>query len=165
MYKVKEPLAEHPRTKSVRAALVLLPLLGITNSFNMMTSPVHRSPLEFGLWSYSTTFLRSCQGLFVCCIYCFFNDEVKRTLRHFWKRRMAARRGCRRRSNRSTSLFDNPSLLDAARRQSSVAARLRTSLDSQITIAPLGRRRQPSSAGVPAGAATAGSSSPNGTCL
>ena len=64
--------------KSVRAALVLLPLLGITNSFNIMVSPVQRSPLEFGLWSYSTTFLRSCQGLFVCCIYCFFNDEVGR---------------------------------------------------------------------------------------
>ncbi|XP_037089674.1 PDF receptor-like [Pollicipes pollicipes] len=135
---------ENPREaakvkKSVRAALVLLPLLGITNSFNMMTSPVHRSPLEFGLWSYITTFLRSCQGLFVCCIYCFFNDEVKRTLRHFWRLKAAARRGGRRRSTRTASLFDNPSLLELARRETGLAVRLHASRDSQVTLSS-GRR-------------------------
>ena len=71
------------------------------------------------------------------------SHQVKRTLRHFWKRRMAARRGGRRRSNRSTSLFDNPSLPEATRRQSGFATRLRPSLDSRITIAPAGRRRDP----------------------
>ena len=69
--------------------------------------------------------------------------QVKRTLRHFWKRRMAARRGGRRRSTRSTSLFDNLSLPEVARRQPGFTTRPRPSLDSRITIAPAGRRRDP----------------------
>lgn len=62
--------------KAVRAAIVLLPLLGITNILNMTEAPLHRSAMEFALWSYSTHFLTSFQGFFIAMIYCFLNNEV-----------------------------------------------------------------------------------------
>ena len=62
--------------KAVRAAIVLLPLLGITNLLNMVESPLDQSPLIFALWSYGTNFLTSFQGLFIEMIYCFLNGEV-----------------------------------------------------------------------------------------
>lgn len=62
--------------KAVRAAFVLLPLLGITNLLNMTEAPLDRSPLEFALWSYITHFLTSFQGFFIAFIYCFLNGEV-----------------------------------------------------------------------------------------
>lgn len=90
--------------RSARAALVLLPLLGITNLFNMIPSPVHRAPWEFALWSYTTTFMRSFQGLFVTCIYCFFNYEVRNVLAHRWQVQVSMRRNSRRLSARSGSV-------------------------------------------------------------
>ncbi|CAG9805319.1 unnamed protein product [Chironomus riparius] len=63
--------------KAVRAAIVLLPLLGITNMLNMVNSPLDHSPLEFALWSYGTHFLTSFQGFFIAMIYCFLNGEVR----------------------------------------------------------------------------------------
>ncbi|KAI8430587.1 hypothetical protein MSG28_000806 [Choristoneura fumiferana] len=48
--------------KAVRAALVLLPLLGITNAINMTAAPLDGSVWRFGLWCYGTHFLRSFQG-------------------------------------------------------------------------------------------------------
>lgn len=65
--------------KAVRAAIVLLPLLGITNLLNMVESPLDQSPLTFALWSYATHFLTSFQGFFIAMIYCFLNGEVKST--------------------------------------------------------------------------------------
>ena len=62
--------------KAVKAAIVLLPLLGITNALVMIDAPLHRSPLEFAIWSYSSHFLTSFQGFFVALIYCFLNGEV-----------------------------------------------------------------------------------------
>lgn len=62
--------------KAVRAAIVLIPLLGITNILNMTEAPLHRTALEFALWSYITHFLASFQGLFIATIYCFLNNEV-----------------------------------------------------------------------------------------
>lgn len=62
--------------KAVRAAFVLLPLLGITNLLNMTEAPLDRSPLEFAVWSYITHFLTSFQGFFIAMIYCFLNGEV-----------------------------------------------------------------------------------------
>ncbi|XP_026759369.3 PDF receptor-like [Galleria mellonella] len=61
--------------KAVRAALVLLPLLGITNATNMIEAPLYGSVWKFALWSYSTHFLRSFQGFFIALIYCFLNGE------------------------------------------------------------------------------------------
>lgn len=62
--------------KAVRAAVVLVPLLGITNLLNMVEAPLDKSPWEFGLWSYSTHFLTSFQGFFIAMLYCFLNGEV-----------------------------------------------------------------------------------------
>lgn len=61
--------------KAVRAAIVLLPLLGITNALNMI-NVVDRTPLEFAIWSYTTHFLTSFQGFLISLLYCFLNGEV-----------------------------------------------------------------------------------------
>lgn len=60
----------------MRAAIVLLPLLGITNSLQMVHSPVDREFLEFAIWTYATTILTAFQGFLVAFIYCFLNHEV-----------------------------------------------------------------------------------------
>ncbi|XP_066602041.1 PDF receptor [Prorops nasuta] len=65
--------------KAVRAAVVLLPLLGITNILSMIEAPLD-NVRKFALWSYSTHFLTSFQGLFVATLYCFFNGEVRLAL-------------------------------------------------------------------------------------
>ncbi|CAH1395332.1 unnamed protein product [Nezara viridula] len=67
--------------KAVRAAVVLLPLLGITNIVNMMEAPLDRQVWEFAVWSYTTHFLTSFQGLFVAVLYCFLNGEVRTAIR------------------------------------------------------------------------------------
>lgn len=63
--------------KAVRAAAVLLPLLGITNLMNMVEAPIDRSVWKFALWSYGTHFLTSFQGFIIAMIYCFLNGEVR----------------------------------------------------------------------------------------
>ncbi|KAL7632820.1 UNVERIFIED_CONTAM: hypothetical protein RMT77_016817 [Armadillidium vulgare] len=80
-----------PLRKSVRNALFLLPLLGITNAVTMIPKPLERSAFEFGIWSYSTNLLTSFQGFVVACIYCFFNADVKRSLCYFWKVKLTLR--------------------------------------------------------------------------
>lgn len=60
--------------KAVRAAIVLLPLLGITNLLHLV--PALKTAWKFALWSYSTYFLTSFQGFFIALIYCFLNGEV-----------------------------------------------------------------------------------------
>lgn len=67
--------------KAVRAAIVLIPLLGITNILNMTEAPLHRTSTEFALWSYTTHFLTSFQGLFIATIYCFLNNEVSSSIK------------------------------------------------------------------------------------
>ncbi|KAG7212480.1 hypothetical protein KM043_012793 [Ampulex compressa] len=65
--------------KAVRAAVVLLPLLGITNVLFMIEAPLD-NVRNFALWSYTTHFLRSFQGLFIATLYCFLNGEVRLAL-------------------------------------------------------------------------------------
>ncbi|KAK2578007.1 hypothetical protein KPH14_008436 [Odynerus spinipes] len=65
--------------KAVRAAVVLLPLLGITNVLFMIEAPLDNVK-KFALWSYSTHFLTSFQGLFIATLYCFLNGEVRLAL-------------------------------------------------------------------------------------
>ena len=77
--------------KAVRAAFVLLPLLGITNLLNMTEAPLDRSPFEFAVWSYITHFLTSFQGFFIAMIYCFMNGEVSSqslSIKHFQLERL-----------------------------------------------------------------------------
>uniref|UniRef100_A0A1A9W8S2 G-protein coupled receptors family 2 profile 2 domain-containing protein n=1 Tax=Glossina brevipalpis TaxID=37001 RepID=A0A1A9W8S2_9MUSC len=64
--------------KAVRAAIVLLPLLGITNVLQLV--PDLHTPWKFALWSYVTHFLTSFQGFFIALIYCFLNGEVRAVL-------------------------------------------------------------------------------------
>ncbi|XP_037935677.1 PDF receptor [Teleopsis dalmanni] len=64
--------------KAVRAAVVLLPLLGITNLLHLV--PTLNTPWKFALWSYGTHFLTSFQGFFIAMIYCFLNGEVRAVL-------------------------------------------------------------------------------------
>jgi hypothetical protein len=62
--------------KAVRAAIVLQPLLGITNSLQMVAAPYNTSVAYFAVWSYGTTFLVSFQGFFAALFYCFLKGEV-----------------------------------------------------------------------------------------
>lgn len=61
----------------MRAAVVLVPLLGITNVVSMSKTPLEKSVWEFALWSYGTHFLTSFQGFFIAFLYCFLNGEVR----------------------------------------------------------------------------------------
>ncbi|XP_064555079.1 PDF receptor isoform X2 [Drosophila montana] len=61
--------------KAVRAAIVLLPLLGITNLLHLV--PALKTAWKFAIWSYVTHFLTSFQGFFIALIYCFLNGEVR----------------------------------------------------------------------------------------
>ncbi|XP_011307308.1 PDF receptor isoform X1 [Fopius arisanus] len=65
--------------KAVRAAVVLLPLLGITNLISMAGVPLEQT-MWFALWSYTTHFLTSFQGVFIAILYCFLNGEVRLAL-------------------------------------------------------------------------------------
>ncbi|KAH8386873.1 hypothetical protein KR093_003156, partial [Drosophila rubida] len=64
--------------KAVRAAIVLLPLLGITNLLHLV--PALKTAWKFAVWSYVTHFLTSFQGFFIALIYCFLNGEVRTVL-------------------------------------------------------------------------------------
>ncbi|XP_066953813.1 PDF receptor-like [Macrobrachium rosenbergii] len=98
-----------PLRKSVRNALFLLPLLGITNAITMIPKPLERSAFEYGVWSYGTNLLTSFQGFVVACIYCFFNADVKRTLCYFWRLKVTLR--SRKRRSELTSAFPDPDCL------------------------------------------------------
>ncbi|KAJ8313895.1 hypothetical protein KUTeg_008456, partial [Tegillarca granosa] len=69
--------------KAVKAAIVLLPLLGITN-FVVMTDAPADDLVKFGVWCFGTNFLVSFQGSIISLLYCFLNGEVQDILkRHF----------------------------------------------------------------------------------
>ncbi|XP_050418764.1 PDF receptor isoform X2 [Patella vulgata] len=69
--------------KAVKAAIVLLPLLGITN-FVVMIEPQPDDLVKFGCWAIISHFLISFEGFFISLIYCFLNGEVQNALkRHF----------------------------------------------------------------------------------
>uniref|UniRef100_A0A8C5LKZ3 Corticotropin releasing hormone receptor 2 n=1 Tax=Jaculus jaculus TaxID=51337 RepID=A0A8C5LKZ3_JACJA len=70
--------------KAVKAALVLLPLLGITYML-FFVSP-GEDDLSQIVFIYFNSFLQSFQGFFVSVFYCFFNGEVRSALRKRWHR-------------------------------------------------------------------------------
>ena len=78
-YNTYVPLFYNSR-KALKAAIVLQPLLGITNSLQMMSAPYDSQLLYFAVWSYITTFLVAFQGFFAALFYCFLNGEVGREL-------------------------------------------------------------------------------------
>jgi len=62
--------------KAVKAALVLLPLLG-ANNILAITGPFSTSPLPYGLWSFASFALTGFQGLLFSLLYCFCNSDVR----------------------------------------------------------------------------------------
>ncbi|XP_023220341.1 PDF receptor-like [Centruroides sculpturatus] len=70
--------------KTIRAALLLLPLLGITNLLDIIPGPLDKSPVQFAVWSYTTHILSSFQGFFLSLLYCFLNREVKQAMKKHW---------------------------------------------------------------------------------
>ena len=63
--------------KAVRAALFLLPLLGITHSLEMFEPPLDRPAAVFGCYTIVLALLDSFQGFYISVLYCFLNQEVK----------------------------------------------------------------------------------------
>jgi len=71
--------------KSFKSLLFLLPLLGITNILHhVWPNPLRGSWVFFAVWSITTHFLYSFQGVFVACVYFFCDQKVKKTLYTFW---------------------------------------------------------------------------------
>ncbi|CAG5124140.1 unnamed protein product, partial [Candidula unifasciata] len=93
--------------KAVKAAIVLLPLLGLTN-FVIMLEPDGRDPVKFGAYMYCTSFLSASEGFFISLLYCFLNGEVRQALRRQWERYRQHRlihNSSLRRMSRSLSIF------------------------------------------------------------
>lgn len=66
--------------KVSKAAMALVPLLGITNFILVILPEPHsKSPELFAFWSYSAHILHSFQGLMVSILYCFMNKEIKKS--------------------------------------------------------------------------------------
>ncbi|CAL1528814.1 unnamed protein product [Lymnaea stagnalis] len=93
--------------KAVKAAIVLLPLLGLTN-FVIMLEPDGGDPVKFSVYSFSTSFLNASEGFFISLLYCFLNGEVRQTCRRQWDRWRQHRlihSSSLRRMSRSLSIF------------------------------------------------------------
>lgn len=90
--------------KAIKATVVLMPLLGLTNLLFIM------APDDKLKWAYHLTnaVLHSSQGIFVAILYCFLNGEVRRVIKQKWYR-FKISHGChssgRRRSSRTSSFF------------------------------------------------------------
>ena len=64
--------------KSVKSLFFLLPLLGITNVLHFVwPNPLRGSWLSFAIWSITSHFLYSFQGVFVASVYFLFDDKVR----------------------------------------------------------------------------------------
>uniref|UniRef100_A0A7E4VM05 Calcitonin receptor-like protein 1 n=1 Tax=Panagrellus redivivus TaxID=6233 RepID=A0A7E4VM05_PANRE len=69
--------------KSVKAALMLIPLLGIPNIMQTIPfSPTQENIVFFGIWTYCASFTYMYQGLFIAIIYCFTNREVQAAIKN-----------------------------------------------------------------------------------
>ncbi|CAB3258978.1 unnamed protein product [Arctia plantaginis] len=75
--------------KAVKAAMVLLPLLGITNILSMFEGPVAGPPWQFAAWSYTSHSLRSFQGAVLAWLYCLGTAEIQAVLKRSYATRMA----------------------------------------------------------------------------
>ncbi|XP_018329327.1 PDF receptor [Agrilus planipennis] len=68
--------------KAVKAAIFLLPLMGIANILFVVDFRLFKSAWKFALWSYTTFFVTSFQGFFIAVLYCFVNGEVRIAVRN-----------------------------------------------------------------------------------
>lgn len=64
--------------KAVRAAIFLVPLMGISNLLHLVDCRNFNQAWKFAVWSYTSYFLSTFQGFFVAILYCFLNGEVSR---------------------------------------------------------------------------------------
>ncbi|XP_070212025.1 corticotropin-releasing factor receptor 1-like [Littorina saxatilis] len=92
--------------KTIKATVVLLPLLGMTNLLFFM-KPHDDGP---GMVAYRVinAVLPPCQGIFVSLLYCFMNGEVQSVIKKKWQRFRLSRsmnNRARRRSSRTSSFF------------------------------------------------------------
>uniref|UniRef100_A0A914WE49 Calcitonin receptor-like protein 1 n=1 Tax=Plectus sambesii TaxID=2011161 RepID=A0A914WE49_9BILA len=63
--------------KSVKAALMLIPLLGIPNIMQTIPfTPTQTNIMYFAIWTYCASFTYMYQGFMITIIYCFTNKEV-----------------------------------------------------------------------------------------
>lgn len=73
--------------KSVKAAMMLLPLLGVPNIMQTIPfAPTRDNIMVFAVWTYTASFTYMYQGLMVASIYCFTNKEVNHVLKAFYAR-------------------------------------------------------------------------------
>ncbi|KAJ8737489.1 hypothetical protein PYW08_000084 [Mythimna loreyi] len=94
--------------KTIRATLILLPLLGIINIFNLFDYPLDGSSTGFAIWAYFTHFFRSFQGVFISFIYCFSNGEVRKVIKTKFERRTWCRFGWFDRRSRTLPAINPP---------------------------------------------------------
>ncbi|KAL3280953.1 hypothetical protein HHI36_004179, partial [Cryptolaemus montrouzieri] len=74
--------------KAVRAAIFLLPLLGIANLIFLFFHQFDEA-WKYALWSYTAHFFASFQGFFVAVLYCFLNGEVQSAIKNSFYSRMS----------------------------------------------------------------------------
>ncbi|XP_025095634.1 corticotropin-releasing factor receptor 1-like isoform X2 [Pomacea canaliculata] len=70
--------------KAIKATIILLPLLGMTNLL-FLAQPAEQGPLLVA-YRVINAVLPSCQGIFVSVLYCFMNSEVQSVIRKKWNR-------------------------------------------------------------------------------
>ncbi|RUS82102.1 hypothetical protein EGW08_010147 [Elysia chlorotica] len=93
--------------KAVKAAIVLLPLLGLTN-FVKWLEPDPQSNIKLCVYFLSERILLGLEGFFISLIYCFLNGEVRQAVRRQWERyrqHRIIRSSSVRRMSRSLSIF------------------------------------------------------------
>ncbi|GFS10866.1 PDF receptor-like, partial [Elysia marginata] len=93
--------------KAVKAAIVLLPLLGLTN-FVKWLEPDPQSNIKLSIYFLSERILLGLEGFFISLIYCFLNGEVRQAVRRQWERyrqHRIIRSSSVRRMSRSLSIF------------------------------------------------------------
>uniref|UniRef100_A0A0R3RIC0 G_PROTEIN_RECEP_F2_4 domain-containing protein n=1 Tax=Elaeophora elaphi TaxID=1147741 RepID=A0A0R3RIC0_9BILA len=73
--------------KSVKAAVMLIPLLGIPNIMQTIPfSPTKDNIVYFAIWTYCASFTYMYQGFMISIIYCFTNKEVRNVLKTYYDR-------------------------------------------------------------------------------
>ncbi|KAG5864542.1 hypothetical protein JTB14_009643 [Gonioctena quinquepunctata] len=75
--------------KAVRAAIFLLPLMGISHILFFYYK--FNEAWKFALWSFSAYFLGTFQGFFVAILYCFLNGEVQTAIKNSFYLHMSLR--------------------------------------------------------------------------